>query len=783
MCASAEHPIPQSHRELLNKKAPLPPSFPGSVFSDEDYRLVFENQDEGSVICELLYDDAGRPHDYRYIAVNPAFERRAGLAARQAIGKTRRELFPTATIEIERYAQAVNTGQSVQYEHYSVVTGRYMAVHVTSLGGRRFAVLASDIQERMQAMVTLSTGAMRYHNLAELMPGMLWAASPEGLSFDRNSRWEEYTGQTADQANGKGWIDIVHPDDVQRICERWALSVRTGSPYLEEARLRRASDRSYRWHTVQALLRQDDEGNPIGWFGTCVDIDDLKQTQEALRNSELQLRLTTERFETTLSHSAIALFMYDLDLRCTWSHSPNLGFHTEQSLGKRNIEFFEWAEDARAFDTMMQAVIDTGVSRRQDIQVHAKGVDHCFDVLIEPLLNAEGRIVGVSGTFVDVTERMQTRLALLDTAKQLQRTTERFKIALKSTPVVVFNQDLDLRYTWIYNFGLGYEREEQFIGKRDRELLERAADAEVTESIKQTVISSGMSRRQEIVVHSKGVELHFDLLVEPLRDADGRIEGVTCAAIDITERKHLEFRLREADRQKDDFLAMLGHELRNPLGAISNTIEILRRVGKDTTRLAWGCEVLARQSGQMTRLVDDLLDISRISQGKIELNRQPVRVANLAHQALETCRPMLEARRHQISLQLPTEPVWVKGDAARLIQVLCNLLNNAAKYTDEGGHVRLEVESSGSEVTLQVSDNGRGLPAEALPHLFDLFYQVDRTLDRNDSGLGIGLSLVKRLVELHGGSVRAYSAGVGKGSDFVIRLPRLPHAPSAEASH
>lgn len=651
MVPGGKHEDAHSESRLSVKDA-SPPPYTGAALSDEDYRRLFEKQDEGAVICELLYDDAGKAHDYRYLAVNPAFERRAGLAPGQAIGKTRRELFPAVPTQIEGYAQAVNTGQSVQYEHYSAVTGKYTSVHITSLGGRCFAVLSCDIHERIQAIATLSTGAMRYHNLAELMPGMLWAADPQGHSFDRNSRWQEYTGQTAEQANGQGWLDIIHPDDMLRVCERWALSVRTGRPYLENTRLRRASDGSYRWHTVQALLRQDDEGSPIGWFGTCVDIDDLKQAKEALQKSELQLQQTRERFETTLSHSAIALFMYDLDLRCTWSHSPNLGLNTDRSLGKRNLEFFERAEDAMAFDAMMQAVIDSGVSRRQDILIHAGGVDHYFDVLIEPLRNAEGHMVGLDGT-----------------------------------------------------------------------------------------------------------------------------------SVDITERKQLEFSLLEADRQKNEFLATLGHELRNPLGAISNATEILQRTGKDPTRLEWCCEVLARQCGQMTRLVDDLLDISRISQGKIELNRQPVQVADLARHALEASRPMLQARRHEISLQLPSDPVWVKGDAARLIQVLCNLLNNAAKYTDEGGHVRLEVESSGGEVTLRVSDNGRGVPAEALSHLFDLFYQVGRTLDRSEGGLGIGLSLAKRLVEQHGGSVRAYSAGVGKGSDFVIRLPRLPHVPSTEAGH
>jgi signal transduction histidine kinase len=237
-------------------------------------------------------------------------------------------------------------------------------------------------------------------------------------------------------------------------------------------------------------------------------------------------------------------------------------------------------------------------------------------------------------------------------------------------------------------------------------------------------------------------------------------------------------RLREADRRKDEFLAMLAHELRNPLAPVLNAVHILRRVGSNEARLAWCRDVIGRQVEQLTRLVDDLLDVSRITRGKIELRKEPVDLAAIVQRAVETSLPLIDAHRHRFLVELPSEPVRVEGDPIRLAQVVSNLLNNAAKYTDEGGSIGLRVEAAGREVFIRVRDTGRGIDPSALPHLFELFYQVDRTPDRSEGGLGIGLSLVRSLVAMHGGEIRAYSEGRGRGSEFVIRLPQSPD-PSA----
>jgi signal transduction histidine kinase/DNA-binding response OmpR family regulator len=240
--------------------------------------------------------------------------------------------------------------------------------------------------------------------------------------------------------------------------------------------------------------------------------------------------------------------------------------------------------------------------------------------------------------------------------------------------------------------------------------------------------------------------------------------------------------VQEADRRKNEFLSMLAHELRNPLAPIRNAVQIMRLMGPGQPGLQEVQDMIDRQVHQLVRLVDDLLDISRITRGKIRLQTERVDLTAVVSRALETSRPLLNARKHELRVVLPPEPVCVKGDVVRLAQVLTNLLNNAAKYTQEGGKVWLTVEHDDEEVILRVRDTGAGIPPEMLSDIFDLFTQVERSLDRSQGGLGIGLTLVRRLVEMHGGSVHAFSPGVNQGSEFVVRLPVLQEAQAQEAA-
>jgi signal transduction histidine kinase/ActR/RegA family two-component response regulator len=239
--------------------------------------------------------------------------------------------------------------------------------------------------------------------------------------------------------------------------------------------------------------------------------------------------------------------------------------------------------------------------------------------------------------------------------------------------------------------------------------------------------------------------------------------------------------LREADRRKDDFLAVLAHELRNPLAPLRNALQILRMTTPQESAIRVG-EMMERQVEHMVRLVDDLMEVSRITRGKIELRREPVDVAQLVGIAVETSRPLIRAAGHELHVKLPQEPLTLDGDSVRLTQVVSNLLNNSAKYTNAGGQIWLTVTREGDAVSISVRDTGAGIPADMLPQVFELFTQVDRHANRSQGGLGIGLTLVRSLVRMHGGTVQAFSDGPGRGSKFVVRLPLARPRPAAHAS-
>ena len=232
--------------------------------------------------------------------------------------------------------------------------------------------------------------------------------------------------------------------------------------------------------------------------------------------------------------------------------------------------------------------------------------------------------------------------------------------------------------------------------------------------------------------------------------------------------------LQEADRRKDEFLATLAHELRNPLAPIRNALEIMRVAGNRPESIQRARDIVDRQVGQMVRLINDLLDVSRITRGKLALTEETIGIGEVVESAVETSRPLLDEAQHTLRVSVPDVPLYVRGDRLRLAQVFSNLLNNSAKYSEPGGTVTLTATREDGQAVVRVRDTGVGIPAEVLTNVFELFTQVDRTLNRSQGGLGIGLALVKQIVDLHGGKVSAYSDGIGKGAEFVVRLPAMP---------
>jgi two-component system CheB/CheR fusion protein len=313
----------------------------------------------------------------------------------------------------------------------------------------------------------------------------------------------------------------------------------------------------------------------------------------------------------------------------------------------------------------------------------------------------------------------------------------------------------------------------ELVGKRVLEVLPGNRDSSRLFEIYAQVVETGRSHDTELYYDAEGIRGWFRNMTVRLGD------GVAVSFTDVTHRRLLEDALRqrnealvEADRRKDEFLATLAHELRNPLAPIRNAVELLHRAGDDAQMLARVRDLMERQVAQMVRLIDDLLDLSRISHDRLTLRRETVTLREVVESAIETSRPLIEERGHALAVELPEEEVWLHADLTRLAQVLVNLLNNSAKYTEPGGHIRLAAQREHSEVVIRVEDDGIGIPDEVLPHVFEMFTQADRSLDRSKGGLGIGLTLVRRLVEMHTGKIEVASVR-GQGTTFTIRLPTL----------
>jgi signal transduction histidine kinase len=304
---------------------------------------------------------------------------------------------------------------------------------------------------------------------------------------------------------------------------------------------------------------------------------------------------------------------------------------------------------------------------------------------------------------------------------------------------------------------------------------EASTTQEIVLGIKSVLAGNVKKFALEFAYHSAIEQRWFLMTVTPL--ADDFTEGAIVMYKNVTERKKAEQVLCESaeamvnlDNRKDEFLAMLGHELRNPLAPIANAVQLMRLHKGDDPVQQQARDIIERQVGQLTRLVGDLLEISRINTGKIQITKDWIVVSSIIERAIETAHPLIAQRRHELSVSQPPRPVWLHADAARLEQVVVNLLTNAAKYTEEGGHIWLSVQQEDDVMILRVRDTGVGIASELLPHVFDLFTQAERSLDRSQGGLGIGLCLVKRLVELHEGTVEVHSI-IGQETEFVVRLP------------
>ena len=420
-----------------------------------------------------------------------------------------------------------------------------------------------------------------------------------------------------------------------------------------------------------------------------------------------------------------------------------------------------------------------------------------ISLTVSPILDDAGQVIGASKIARDVTQRKQAEQALRESeARYRQAAAEAAQAAQANAKFRAFFEQgtnfagvLALDGTVVEANRLcleacGFTRDE-VLGKpfwacgwwnRSAALMDMVRAASLQAAGGRVV------RTESSYFVASGAERVVDLILAPVTDETGRVLFVAATGTDVTDRKQMEDALRESDRKKDDFIALLAHELRNPLAPIRNGLQVMRLAGGDIKAVAQARAMMDRQLSHMVRLIDDLMDVSRISRNKMELRRERVLLADVVGSAVEAARPVIEAAGHELVVSLPPGPVFLDADLTRLAQVFGNLLTNSAKYTERGGRIRLAAERRAGEVVVTVVDNGIGIPPEALPRIFDMFSQVDRSIERNTGGLGIGLALVKGLVEMHGGTVSAESPGLDQGSTFEVRLPVMEGRPAPAGS-
>ena len=568
-------------------------------------------------------------------------------------------------------------------------------------------------------------------------------------------------GRTAEEVLGRTDLEFMaDPVLARRLIENDRIVMATGRP-LEAEEPTLMPDGGTRWWWSRKLPLRDAAGRTVGVLGIARDITERRQAEATMEADHLKLEMGIK---------AAGLVMADIDYR-TDSNLISAGLARLLELGDGEMTVPRQAifdrvhpEDRERYVKAIAEVLQPTGSGHLAIDVRAllpSGLVRWLHIRLQIVFAAvEGRLQPVRGICAarDVTAEMVAERKL----RTAQRLTES---VIEGAGALVWAKDLRGRYilsneAWRAQHGVDRDAsigitDEQLFGRETAAML-RASDAQV------------MQRGEHVVVQEKltvrGRQMSFRTSKFPLFDEGGRIYAVCGVSTDITD-------VVEADRRKDAFIATLAHELRNPLAPIRNGLEIMRRLDDLPPVARRTRDMMERQLVHLVRLVDDLLDVSRISRDRMELRQERLTLEQVVAHALESSQTGVDAGGHALEVRLPPEPVPLMGDLTRLAQVVSNLVNNAAKYTPPGGHILLKGEVEAGKVLLQVTDNGAGISADMLTQVFDLFAQAEDTRHSAQGGLGIGLWLVRKLVELHDGSVHAHSDGPGLGSTFSVRLP------------
>ncbi|MFC5548892.1 PAS domain S-box protein [Massilia aerilata] len=635
--------------------------------------------------------------------------------------------------------------------------GLYAPARISGEGaGARCVCFILDVSELKEAEARLAESEERFRALVEGFGQAVWETDADANFLLPSPSWCAYTGQREAAAMGRGWLDAVHPDDREYVQREWRAAMAMRRGINMEFRVHVATG-GWRWTNVRAAPLFDPDGSLRKWFGMNIDIDERRRTQAALAESERRYRML---FEAMDEGFLLATVQYDGEGRAAGlayaeANPAAVRMTSIQYVGPGQLKVRPEHEPCW-LDACAQ-VARTGASTRS--QCFSEALNSWFDFFVYPV---GGDTPRVAILFHDITVRKRAEDALRESEA-------RFRALADASPALVYQFDPDGVLMYLNQRGAG-----DCGPAAESEGWRASVQPDAMHSYLEQV-SSGIRQRgaynQRIRVPARDGSWHwFESHAAPWYSGDGQHRGAVGISLDITGAVQAEDALKDADRRKDEFLATLAHELRNPLAPISNAVQLMRRPDgrRQSDRVV---EMVGRQVRQIVRLVDDLMEVSRITRGKIDLRLERVPVAEIIHSAVETSQLPIERAGHQLAVALPEEPLVLLADRVRLTQVFANLLNNAAKYTDPGGRIWVDVWREDGHAVVSVRDTGIGIPPEALGRVFDMFAQAHRAVGRGQGGLGIGLTMVRSLVEMHHGSVEAHSAGGGMGSEFLVRLP------------
>ncbi|ACY13958.1 chemotaxis protein CheB [Haliangium ochraceum] len=643
-----------------------------------------------------------------------------------------------------------------------------------------------DITDLKEAEASLRESELRFREMADGLPLMVWVHNADGDLELVNQTFCEYFGVKRDVMKGGRWQILVHSDDADSYTREFYACINDKRPFHAEARVKHA-DGTWHWIESWGRPRLGPEGQFRGFVGTSADITARREMEMALRTSRRNESQQRQFLETLLENAKVCVAVMEGDeLRYTLVNRAYQNLRPDVSMVGRTVaEIFPEAV-AVGVDNDLRQVLHTGEMQVQ-YGYHAPvpgRLDARWDHQVVRLPESEGRARSVLLITWESTEHYRTQGALRESEQRLQIAKDAAGFGVYAYDIVSGGISWDERVRSIWGVSadepLSYELFLSGVHPGDRVVVEAALERACDPG------GNGHYRAEYRIINRHDGKTYWASSTGFVEFIDGEAARLVGAVQDVTVEKDAkaallasQMSLQEADRQKDEFLAMLGHELRNPLAAIRTASELLRRKLGGNPEFTRMQEVLDRQTLHMAKLLDGLLDISRIIRGKIRLESELLDLRKIVREVTSDLREGMTDRQLEIRADIPPEPLLVEADRVRLAQIVNNLLSNAVKYTPDGGaiHITLSHDSGDGTVVLEVKDTGVGIEAELLPHVFEIFRQSKQSIDRSAGGLGLGLALVKTLVERQGGSVEARSEGPGAGAEFSVKFP-LSHAPS-----